>query len=75
MPDVVTTCKAFVRRFHPERTRVFFLSLDWHGMALQSSQVTPVPGLQAIPSLEVCWIDARDRTANGLLLVDFFDFT
>jgi hypothetical protein len=24
MPDVVATCKAFVRRFHPERTRVVF---------------------------------------------------
>jgi len=34
-----------------------------------------VDGLREIPSVEICWIDARDRRVNGLLLADFFDFT
>jgi hypothetical protein len=74
MPDVDATCGAFVRRFHPERTRVVFLSPDRHGTVLQASHVTLVAGLRAISSVEVSWIDARDRTAAGLLLADFFDF-
>ncbi len=78
MPDVVATCNAFVRRFHPERTRVVFLSPNWRGAFLQEQQeqyIAPIAGLQVLPPVEVCWIDARDRTANGLLLADFFDFT
>lgn len=75
MPDVVTTCAAFIRRFHPERTRVVFLSPDWQGTVLQAQGVALNPALQSIPSVEVCWIDAQDRTANGLLLADYFDFT
>jgi hypothetical protein len=76
MPNVVATCRAFVRRFDPERTRVVFLSPDRHGAFLQGAEhMEFVDGLREIPSVEVCWIDARDRTVNGLLLADFFDFT
>jgi hypothetical protein len=76
IPDVVTTCRAFVRHFSPERTRVVFLSPDRHGAYLQeTSHAVLLDGLQEIPSVEVCWIDARDRAANGLQLADFFDFT
>lgn len=76
MPNVVATCRAFVRRFDPERTRVVFLSPDRHGAFLQGTEhMELVDGLREIPSVEVCWIDARDRTVNGLLLADFFDFT
>jgi hypothetical protein len=76
MPDVVGTCRAFVRYFNPERTRVVFLSPDRDGACLQQTEhMELVDGLREIPSVEVCWIDARDRTANGLLLTDFFDFT
>lgn len=76
MPDVVATCRAFVRYFKPERTRVAFLSPDRHGRCLQETEhMELVDGLWAIPSVEVCWIDARDRTVNGLLLADFFDFS
>ncbi len=75
MPDVVGTCERFVRRFDPERTRVVFLSPDRHSEYLQKAHAPLVPGLQAIPSVEICWVDARDRTANGLLLADFFDLT
>jgi hypothetical protein len=75
MPDVVETCRAFVKYFNPERTRVVFLSPDRHGTCLQEAEhMGLVSGLRQIPSVEVCWIDARDRTVNGLLLADFFDF-
>jgi hypothetical protein len=76
MPGVVATCHAFVRRFNPERTRIVFLSPDRHCTCLQESEhVELVDGLRRIESVEVCWIDARERTVNGLLLADFFDFT
>ena len=76
MPDVVKTCRAFVRYFEPERTRVVFLSPDRHGRSLQETEhMRLVDGLREIPSVEVCWIDARSRTVNGLLLADFFDFS
>lgn len=75
MPDVVATCRAFVRYFEPERTRVVFLSPDRRGRFLQkTAHMGLVDVLLEIPSVEVCWIDARDRTVNGLLLADFFDF-
>ena len=75
MPDVVATCRAFVGYFKPERTRVAFLSPDWQGRCLQDTeQMDLVDRLRMIPSVEVCWIDARDRRVNGLLLADFFDF-
>jgi hypothetical protein len=76
MPDVVATCRAFARYFNPERTRVVFLNPDRHGAWLQKTEhMELVDGLRTIESVEVCWIDARDRTVNGLLLADFFDFT
>lgn len=75
MPDVVATCRGFASRFNPERTRVAFLSPDRHEARLQAAHMVLVDGLRNIPSIEICWIDARDRTANGLLLCDFFDFT
>jgi hypothetical protein len=74
MPNVVEVCRAFARYFNPERIRVVFLSPDRHGAYLQEEHVSLVLGLQEIPSAEICWIDARDRTANGLLLADFLDF-
>ena len=75
MPDVVATCRAFVTYFEPERTRVVFLSPDRHGRSLQEREhMRLVDGLWEIPSVELCWIDARSRTVNGLLLANFFDF-
>ena len=75
MPDVVDTVEAFVDRFGPERTRVLFLSPDQHEVFLQDGHLPLVDGLRKIPSVEIAWIDARDRTPNGLLIADFFDFT
>jgi hypothetical protein len=74
MPDVVATCRAFLQYFEPERTRIAFLSPDRHGVSLQAEHMDLVDKLQGISSVEVCWIDARDRRVNGLLLADFFDF-
>ena len=76
MPDLKKTIEAFVKRFHPERTRIVFLSPDRHGNLLQHLHTALASSLTALNShVEVCWIDATDRTANGLLLADFFDFT
>lgn len=70
-----TICKTFISWFAPERMRVAFLSPDRNGNLLQDKHEAMAAILSAIPGVEVCWIDARDRTANGLLLADFFDFT
>lgn len=75
MPDVVETVRAFVARFYPERTRILFLSADRHGEILQDGHSSLVAGLRAIPSVEIGWIDARERVPNGLLISDLFDFT
>ena len=76
MPDIVDTVRAFVDRFNPERTRVAFINPDRRGNYL-SEELQPklIDRLRTIRSLETCSIDARDATANGLLLADFFDFT
>ena len=76
MPNVVATCRAFVRRFDPERTCVVFLSPDRHGVSLRGTErMDLVDGLREIATVEIFWIDARDRTVNGRLLADFFNFT
>ncbi len=75
MPDVVATCRAFVRHFNTERARVAFLNPDRHGVFLQeAAYMSWIDGLRTIPSVEVCSVDARDRTVNGVFLADFFDF-
>jgi hypothetical protein len=75
MPDVAVTVSEFVARFDPERTRVLFLSPDRHGQLLQQQHLPLVARLRGIPSVEIGWIDARERTQNGLFVADFFDFT
>ena len=75
MPDVVTACEAFVARFVPERTRVVFLNPDRKGNFIEPSEIARMSRrLRRIPSVEVCWIDARSEQANGLQLMDFFAF-
>lgn len=75
MPDLPQAIDRFVARFVPERTRIAFLSPDHYGTQLQPAHDPLIAPLRIIPSVEACWIDARDRTASGLLLADFFDFT
>ncbi len=74
MPDASSSVRAFAERFNPERIRVAFLSPDKDGVFLQKKYDALVAPLRAIPSVEICWIDSRDRRSNGLLLADFFDF-
>lgn len=76
MPGAGTTCRAFVERFKPERTRVVFLNPDRHGVPLSEEiYLRLVNDLRGTPRLDICCIDARDPEANGLFLADFFDFT
>ena len=77
MPDVKVSVEKFVNRFDPERVRVCFLSPDLHGNLIHnkmSSFDSIVDSLISIDNVEVIFIDARSREANGLLLADFFDF-
>jgi len=75
MPAAVETCSTFVEHFRPERTRVVFLNPDRKGDFLAANSILhDAHRLRRIPSLEMCWIDARDSEANGLFLADFFDF-
>lgn len=71
MPGLVRICGAFLRRFNPERLRVVFLSPDRHGNDLQQAHTPLVDRLREDSEIEICWVDARDREANGLLLADF----
>jgi len=75
MPDAAETVKAFAEYFRPERIRLAFLSPDREGKHLQPSHIELVDRLHVVKSVEVCWIDARDRESNGLYLADFFDFS
>jgi hypothetical protein len=75
MPDVVESVKLFVHHFEPERVRVVFLNPDRNNDFLPEDVVLRLSRrLRRIPSVEVCWIDARGARANGLMLADFFAF-
>ena len=51
-----------------------FLSPSESRNVLQQNHVSLVDRLRAVPSVELLWIDSRERTVNGLLLADSFDF-
>jgi hypothetical protein len=75
MPDVVDTVKLFVASFEPEQMRIAFLNPDRQGELLPENDILRLPKrLRGIPSVEVCWIDARSAIGNGLMLADFFAF-
>jgi hypothetical protein len=48
---------------------------DRLGEGSQGAYHPLVTAVRAIPSVEICWIDAHCRIANGPWLSDFFDFT
>jgi hypothetical protein len=75
MPDVVRTVAAFRRRFSPERIRLVFLAPDRHGSSLSATWLKGATRRLWALDAEVIKIDSRSRTANGLVLADFFDFT
>ncbi|MCP4698166.1 MAG: hypothetical protein GY862_15130 [Gammaproteobacteria bacterium] len=77
MPAVVESVKHFIKRFDPERVRVCFLSPDRHGELVHNkldNLNSIVDALIAIGNVEVLFLDARSRDANGLALADFFEF-
>jgi len=82
MPDAVTTVRSFFRIFHPERTRIVFISPNHKGERLDEyapGQDLVKDMLSIDKSIEVICIDNGSRLNskihNGLLLADYFDFT
>lgn len=78
MPNLLESILKFVNRFSPERIRVCILSPDRHGYLVNDKMEklnSIVDKLISIQNVEVVFIDARSRKANGLFLADFFDFT
>ena len=75
MPAADEVVASFGKRFRPERTRVCILSPIKTGAVLPDRLTGPLrKRLHALGS-EVLTIDASRKTANGLMLADFFDFT
>ena len=76
MPDIVESVRQFITYFEPERLRVVFLSPNRHGIELKQflSGRDLSDELLQINRVEVVCVDARRRQANGLFLVDFFDY-
>ncbi|BBK37724.1 hypothetical protein STAQ_28020 [Allostella sp. ATCC 35155] len=71
-----TVIAAFEATFSPERIRAVILSPDRHGNWLAQARIDAlVTSLRTIPRTETIVVDARHRTANGLIYADFFDFT
>ncbi len=83
MPHLNTAVEMFVSHFAPERTRVWIVNPNAFGgwidttanFAGTANLDETVEKLRLIDGVEVAFLDARDRDANGLLLADFFDFT
>lgn len=75
MPGATVAIAAFIRRFAPERTRVVFLSPDRNRKLENEDWLRNETRRLWALGVEVVRIDARSRTANGLLLADFFDFS
>lgn len=79
MPDAAATIALFQRRFMPERIRVCFLSPDKRGRWLHENNEININNLlnrlSRIDNVECMFVDARSRSANSLLLSDFFDFS
>lgn len=78
MPNVVTTCNAFLQRFGPERIRLVQINPIQDGSDGALLSPLEVDRLRVL-GVEVVTVDGRDSKrqphANGLFLADFFDFT
>ncbi|NNF95919.1 MAG: hypothetical protein HKM94_03205 [Halobacteria archaeon] len=67
---------AFAKRFSAERTRAVILSPNWRGNALQATTIQKlVADLRAAQVTDIQTVDATTRKGNGLMYMDFFDFT
>jgi hypothetical protein len=73
MPALPEVVKALAARFAPERIRIAILSPDRHAATLPGASQL-VDDLWRIRHCEPFCLDARSRTANGLMLADTFDF-
>ena len=68
--------RTFIERFNPNRVRAVILSPDRSGNALDSQEIQYLMNtLQDLQICEVLTVDARRRSAHGLMYADFFDFT
>jgi hypothetical protein len=74
MPDLVTVVQDIKSKFDPEIIRVAILSPDRKNKKL-SGIAKLLNDLHQKTTCEVMVIDARQKTANGLLLFDTFDFS
>lgn len=78
MPSLAASLRAFCNYYLPERVRICFLSPDKDNNLITDSINNinnTIDSLHNIGGVECIFIDARSRTANGLVLADFFDFT
>ena len=68
---------AFINRFKPERVRVVILYPNMLGNKLDPPQVirSLTKELRDLPGCETMTVDATNRSGNGLIYADFFDFT
>ena len=68
--------ETFMERFNPNRVRAVILSPDRSGNVLDSQEIQILMDtLQELQICEVLTVDARWRSAHGLMYADFFDFT
>ncbi len=74
LPEGRDVIEAFVETFAPERIRAVILSPTCWGASIDDIPLL-TNELREIPRCEVITVDATDRTANGLIYSDFFDFT
>lgn len=76
MPDLVTTIRAIIARFRPERVRICVLSPDRRGVVQDPETLQRLfRQLWRLGPIECHCIDARKRRANGTLLADFLDYS
>jgi hypothetical protein len=78
MPDLVTTCREFIKRFAPERIRVVLIDPRQDGRPGSRLTKGDVDKLRSL-NVEMATIDAHKSTPplaypNGIFLADYFDF-
>ena len=76
LPNGCQVIKAFVEALSPERVRAIILSPTCRGEPIEWNSIrSSTENLRDQTACEVLTVDATHRTANGLMLADFFDFT
>lgn len=76
LPKGSKVVELFNKTFHPERIRVVLLSPDRFGECMPRDRIRNIiDELMNISCCEVMIVDTTSRMANGLIFVDFFDFS